>query len=327
MGLFEVTFVGGVAAGAVLGGYLWKFFASPVRLGGFNIVCPAFSVNGLVYMVSLAIFAWGLREYGQYTSPVGTDGVEIAGASGSAMRPGLSLSKELGGKLSRYARILRSPMVWDFVPAWLSVNCILGMWINLTPRLLVGKDHFPNQTLVGAFTPVEFGNGFAAYALVFAVGVLLWSLFIGRHRKTSTMLIAVAGLFVTLIMTYLLNHSSGLSNHLVYALTACLLAGFVTLSGFTPAALTYLADITEKYVEDRGSIMGLYTVFLGIGQVVGTAVGGVFATRGGIDGLILLSMAFGVITLASLWYLRKCEEPYPPQESARPRVKEFRSSI
>src|SRR5260370_23401579 len=99
------------------------------------------------------------------------------------------------------------------------------------------------------------------------------------------MLIAVAGLFLTMIMAYLLNHSQQFSNHLAYALTGCLLIGFITLSGFTPAALTYLADITEKYVDDRGSIMGLYTVFLGIGQVVGTAVGGVFATHAGIDGL------------------------------------------
>jgi len=201
------------------------------------------------------------------------------------------------------------------------------MWINLTPRLLIGKDHFPNQTLVGAFTPVKFGNGFAAYALIFALGVLLWSLFIGRYRKTSIMLIAVGGLFVALLMAYLLNHSPGASNHLAYALTACLLVGFITLSGFTPAALTYLADITEKYVEDRGSIMGLYTVFLGIGQVVGTAVGGIFATRAGIDGLIVLSTAFGVVTLASLLYLRKCEQPVPPQARARSGVKQFRSSI
>ena len=114
---------------------------------------------------------------------------------------------------------------------------------------------------------------------------------------------------------------------LALGMTACLLLGFVTLSGFTPAALTYLADITEKYVEDRGSIMGLYTVFLGVGQVVGTAVGGVFATRAGIDGLILLSSVFGLITLASLFYLRKSEQPAPPQAPARPKVEQFRSSV
>jgi MFS family permease len=324
IGLFEITFVGGVAAGAVLGGYLWKFFASPIRLGQFSLVCPAFSVNGLVYMVSLAVFAWGLREYGEFgRQAVRRSEIDPDGPTERAPR----LAGELGGKLSHYARILRSPLVWDFVPAWLSVNCILGMWINLTPRLLVGKDDFPSQTLVGAFSPVKFGNGFAAYALIFAVGVLIWSLFIGRYRKTSIMLIAAAGLFITMLMTYLLNHSARSSNVVAYGFTALLLIGFVTLSGFTPAALTYLADITEKYVEDRGSIMGLYTVFLGVGQVVGTALGGVFANRGGIDGLILLSVAFGLVTLVCLFYLRGCEQPVPPKARALPPVKHFGSSI
>jgi MFS family permease len=332
MGLFEITFVGGVAAGAVLGGYLWKFFGSTVMLGHFALTGPAFSVNGLVYLVSLAIFAWGLREYGRNGSTAtGPDEVEFAARSRNPAKTAINvsrnISRQLGGRLSRYASILRSPMVWDFVPAWLSVNCILGMWINHSPRLLVGKDHFPGQTLMGAYTEVRFGNGFAVFALIFAAGVLVWSLFIGRYRKTSVMLIAVAGLFVTMLTAYLLNHSTRESNQAVFVLTACLLMGFVTLSGFTPAALTYLADITEKYVEDRGSIMGLYTVFLGIGQVVGTAVGGVLATYAGIDGLILLSTAFGVITLASLLYLRKSEQPASPRGHARSGVNEFRSSV
>jgi len=327
MGLFEVTFVGGIAAGAVLGGYLWKFFSTPVRLGSVVIECPAFSVNGLVCLVSLAIFALGLKEYGSSRKQAAgeSDSNQTANPGATPRMP--SLTEEVGGRIWRYGQILRSPMVWDFAPAWLSINCILGMWINLTPRLLTGKDHFPGQTLVGAFSPVKFGNGFAVFALMFALGGLVWSMFIGRYRKTGIMLVAVIGLFVSLTATYALNHSEQFSAHLVYTLTGCLLIGFVTLSGFTPAALTHLADITERYVEDRGSIMGLYTVFLGIGQVVGTSVGGLFASLGGIDGLLLLTGAFGLITLASLMYLRTCEETAPLDAGARPRIEHFRSSI
>src|SRR5262245_23894704 len=136
MGLFEVTFVGGIAAGAVLGGYLWKFFGSTVHVGHLDLVSPAFSVNGLVYLLSLGIFAWGLREYGQpVTVPVGPDGIELGTASGNAKTGSTGISQEVRRKLSRYASILRSPIVWDFVPAWLSVNCIMGMWINLKLRL------------------------------------------------------------------------------------------------------------------------------------------------------------------------------------------------
>jgi len=61
------------------------------------------------------------------------------------------------------------------------------------------------------------------------------------------------------------------------------------MSGFTPAALAYLADITEEYAGDRGAIMGLYSVFLGVGQFVGSSLGGPFADWRGMDGVILLS--------------------------------------
>ena len=42
-------------------------------------------------------------------------------------------------------------------------------------------------------------------------------------------------------------------------------------SGFTPAALAHLADITETHNTDRGAIMGLYSVFLGLGQFLGAS--------------------------------------------------------
>jgi predicted MFS family arabinose efflux permease len=74
-----------------------------------------------------------------------------------------------------------------------------------------------------------------------------------------------------------------------------------------------LADVTESYTEDRGSIMGLYSVFLGVGQLLGAMAGGYFAQRSGIDGLLWLSAAFGIITLLSLLLLRRKH----PQEAVR----------
>ena len=51
------------------------------------------------------------------------------------------------------------------------------------------------------------------------------------------------------------------------------------MSGATPAALGLLADITESYPADRGAIMGLYSVFLGVGQILGALVSARPATR------------------------------------------------
>ena len=50
--------------------------------------------------------------------------------------------------------------------------------------------------------------------------------------------------------------------------------GLFVLAGATPAALGMLADISEEHPDDRGAIMGLYSVFLAVGQVIGSLVGG-----------------------------------------------------
>jgi MFS family permease len=53
--------------------------------------------------------------------------------------------------------------------------------------------------------------------------------------------------------------------------------------------------------------MGLYSVFLGVGQLIGTSAGGYFADWNGVDGLVLLSAILGGITGASLLALRRRE--------------------
>ena len=285
IGLYEITLVGGLALGAVAGGYLWEWFGdgAPLTLAGVQLFSPAFCINGLIYLVSLAIFAWGLKDIGR----------------GAHQRPGAA-----NGKLKHYREVFRSPAVWMFIPAWLSVFAIVGMWTNHSPRLMTSEQNYGNQLLTGINT-VKFGNSFAVLAAIFGIGILGWSFILGRYRKTSVMLIATGGLFVTLVAVYGFNHIESFSSLLYYSLLASLLLGIIGLSGFTPAAVTYLADVTESYAEDRGSIMGLYSVFLGVGQLLGTAAGGYFADWDGTDGLLLLSAAFGLVTILSLVLLRK----------------------
>ena len=50
--------------------------------------------------------------------------------------------------------------------------------------------------------------------------------------------------------------------------------GLFVLAGATPAALGLLADISEQFPTDRGAIMGLYSVFLAVGQIAGSLIGG-----------------------------------------------------
>jgi MFS family permease len=290
IGLFEITLVGGIALGASVGGYLWRYFGHHAMVFGVELTSPAFAINGLIYLVSLFIFSWGLRDL---------------------KRPA-EWSVGAHGKFDHYRTVLRSRRVWLFIPAWLAIFSIIGVWINNSIRLLTGDERREGQLLMGYISTVQFGNGLAVLAIIFAIGILIWSFIMARYRKTSVMLIAVGGLFILLGTVYGLNHLSAFAGPLYYPLMGLLLAGVVLLSGFTPAALTYLADVTESYAEDRGSIMGLYSVFLGVGQLLGAMTGGYFAEQRGIDGLLELSAVFGLVTLISLLLLRRKH----PQERA-----------
>jgi predicted MFS family arabinose efflux permease len=75
-------------------------------------------------------------------------------------------------------------------------------------------------------------------------------------------------------------------------------------SGFTPAALAYLADVTEGYAQDRGAIMGLYSVFLGVGQFIGASIGGPFVDWAGADGVILVTALLGAFAATMVVRLR-----------------------
>jgi predicted MFS family arabinose efflux permease len=79
------------------------------------------------------------------------------------------------------------------------------------------------------------------------------------------------------------------------------------LAGATPAALGLLADISEAYPADRGVIMGLYSVFLALGQIIGSLLGGVAAELRGIDGLLIATMVLLAVAVIPLARLRAYE--------------------
>jgi len=292
VGLFEITLVGGFAIGAFVAGYLWKFFGRPRSVLGIELLAPAFSINALIFLVALAIFAWGFRDQRRKKRSTSNETSHSAAAR---------------KKLAHYYEVFKSPAVRMFSPAWLSVFSIVGVWTNHSVGLFTGKERFKTQLLTGSISPEQFGNGSATMLAFFALGVLAWSFVLGRYRKTNVMLAGTLALFALLLTIFGLNHLSSFSSPFYYLLLGSLLIEVLVLSGFTPAALTYLADVTENYAADRGSIMGLYSVFLGIGQLVGTSVGGYFADWNGVDGLLLLSAILAAVTAVSLLALRRRE--------------------
>ncbi len=300
VGFFEVVTIGGVAAGFSLGGWLWRHYGGPALVFGLPLTSPAFALNALIYLVSLLILWIGVHES---RSP---EHRARATAATATVRQ----------TLAAYWRTLSSPEVAGFAPAWIAVNGVLGIWINLSARVLTDPLGRPGQLLVGHFNSLQAGNIRAIYAVFFVLGILLWSFIYASMRKTTVMLIGVGGLFLTCATMFALNHQPALNAPLVLPLAALLVVSIVIQSGFTPAALAHLADISLGHAESRGIIMGLYSVFLGLGQLLGASLGGPFVDWDGADGMILATALLGVIAAVLLWRLRAGERERPVQQAS-----------
>jgi len=299
VGLFEVVTVAGVAVGFSLGGWLWRHFGTAAIVLGIPLTSPAFALNALIYLASLLILWFGVRE-----SRTPEHRARAAQATASVRQT-----------LNTYWKTLSSPEVAGFAPAWIAVNAVLGIWINLSARVLTDPRLRPGQILVGHFNSMDAGNIRALYAVFFVLGILAWSLVYAGMRKTTVMLIGIGGLLATCGVMFALNHQPALNAPAVLPLAVLLVASIVVQSGFTPAALAHLADIAEGHVETRGAIMGLYSVFLGLGQFLGTSLGGPFIDWRGADGMILATLLLGMIAGLMVWRLRG-REPMTPGKKA-----------
>jgi MFS family permease len=130
---------------------------------------------------------------------------------------------------------------------------------------------------------------------------------LGKIRRTTVMLIGMGALFALCAALFALNHRAGLNDPLIALDGAFALLALFVVSGLMPASLTYLADVTEARANDRGAIMGMYTIFFGAGQFVGTLLGGPFADWAAIDGILLLTAILGLFTALLLIRLHHTE--------------------
>ena len=67
--------------------------------------------------------------------------------------------------------------------------------------------------------------------------------------------------------------------------------------GFTPAAFAHLAELTVPLNASRGAALGLYSVLLGAGQLLGNLLGGLFSARWQMDGVLGLTAMLAVLSL------------------------------
>ena len=275
--LFELVSLGGMlAVGPALSGILWDMLGR-----------PAFFLNCGFYLVALVLYAYGVSEVPREKE---------ADVAARKARPA-------GGEIRRYWRIATNRSVLLFAPTWLAINAVLGVWGNQAPLLLTGNKHDPSQFLMQGASPTAIGIGEAVFAIFLGLGLLFWGTVYARFRRTTLLLAGVAAFVVLAIDVLVINHFGGVSAALLGVMVVVGLGALFVLSGATPAALGLLADVSEGFHEDRSAIMGLYSVFLGLGQVLGALVGGVAATWKGIDGLIVATgvlLAIGMLALLNL---------------------------
>jgi MFS family permease len=281
--LFELVSLGGMLAlGPALAGILWDAFHR-----------HAFFLNCAFYAVALALYAYGVHEVPRNRQADLEASTAVKDKSVSGAR--------------RYLRIATNRKVLLFAPTWLAVNAILGLWALQAPLLLKGNVTDSSQFLMQGVSATSIGLGQAVLAVVFGGGILFWGLVYARFRRTTMLLLGVGAFVVMTVDILAINHLGGRSSALLLSLGAVGVVSLFVMSGATPAALGLLADVSEGFEADRSAIMGLYSVFLGVGQVIGAILGGIAATWKGIDGLIVATAGLLVIGIVTLLHLRASE--------------------
>lgn len=279
MGLYEAVTVVGLAMGGAAGGALYD------RLQG-----AAFSVTALLYLIVVACFAT-LRS-----------------------QPVEHLPKTAPGKNLLQRMLSRD--VLHFAPAWLAANAILGAWFAVAPFLAAGEPH-PRQFLMGGYSPTVIGLSLLVFGVLFTLGAISWGFVMPVIGRQTTMLAGVIGLALFSVSTWLLNQvPRDQTGHPLPILMALVMLSVLIESGFTPAALAYLSEIADRRSQDRGSVMGVYSVLLSLGQLVGGALAGLFTKDLGVNGLIILTGLLCVVAALTVLHLGLTERRQAVQSTA-----------
>ncbi len=288
---FEVATLGGVGVGSVVAGFLWSVLDT-----------RAFYVNAVVYGITFLILRYGVEDLPEH----------IPTAPGEETVPASLLH------LGRYRDVLRNRAVWLLAPTWIALNALLGSWGTQAIFQLVQEPstEFTDQRLMQGIEAWQASLVLGVGLLVLFSGLLYWGNRFTRLRRTTIIGIGLAGGVVFVVALFGLNHSIGRAPPFVAFTLLLAAAGLFVLAGATPAAVGFLSDVSEGFPGRRGVIMGLYSVFLALGQIIGAVVAGVAAEWRGIDGLLIASAGLLIVALIPLGQLRATEHHMPGHETA-----------
>jgi MFS family permease len=285
--------------GATLAGIGVGIAAAPLLFAALGPT--AFFLNALIYGVSFLIYRFGVAD---------RDPEERAMAATAR-----KTSERSGWQ--RYRSIITNEYVLLLAPTWIAVNASIGIWFSQSIFQFSKADpRFPDQFMLQGFSPIQISIAAVVIGLIFGAGLLWWGNRFKTLRRTTIIFYGILGGGVMAFGVLAINHAA--PDVLIVAAIGALAGavGLFVLAGATPAALGLLADISERFPTDRGAIMGLYSVFLGIGQIVGSLIGGAAANWLGIDGLLFATVVLLLVALVPLAFLRREEHEVSGPESA-----------
>ena len=258
MSYFELSLLAGLALGGLLAGQLWG------KLG-----TRAFGAVALVYLFSAALLyagAVGSRSHGREQAVEG------------------------------FLRALHHPSLQRLAPVWLCVNAIVGLWLGPTLVFLLTHKSQSSQFLDGVFFehPDRVGWVLLGYSIVFGIGVTAWSFILPHISLQRALHVTLFAMLVVCGEFLLFNYLSSDTARWIVGVTTALT--IMVESGFTPAALALLAGAIGAQAG-RGAAMGIYSVLLSVGAIVGSLIAAVLGRRFAVDGLIYGTLAMAIIAL------------------------------
>ncbi len=284
---FEAATIAGLGLGFAAAGPVWELMG-PV----------GFLANGFVYAAAFALFRWFVPD----------------------LDASMPRALDSGMDWRRYRRLLRRSRVWILAPTWIALNAGLGLYTSQTLFQLVrSRDpRFDDQVLVGGFEPLLVTAAFLLGGAVFFAGLVYWGNRFDALRRTTIIFIGIVGGAVFVVAALLLNHSGDSALAARLLLLAGLAVGLFLIAGATPAALGLLADMSESFPHDRGAIMGLYSVFLALGQIIGVLIGAAAAELWAFDGILAATLLLQAVALMPLARLRRFEFEFQATPASGP---------
>ena len=177
MSLYELVTSGGIAVGVVLGGFAWDRFERYTF---------AFLALGYLLVAVCMLLVPAVKQV-----------IERGRVRALA---------------ARYWRVIRTPRLFIFIPAWISISALVGVWFSSQLTFVLSSPrHDPHQLLMGSLS--QHGGGghlslvLGAYVLFFGLCLLFWAFFLNRAPRLLLMLASITGVYLACIALAGLNHT------------------------------------------------------------------------------------------------------------------------